>query len=79
MTLSMRWMTSLTIRLDSDGPVTLQLPDQWLWDILDEFIYQFQSFSVWRSKVKSRTEEELSLLIEGSQVRCDLPSDDDRC
>ena len=75
----MRWMTSLTIRLDSDGPVTLQLPDQWLWDILDEFIYQFQSFSVWRSKVKSRTEEELSLLIEGSQVRCDLPSDDDRC
>jgi translation initiation factor 3 subunit L len=55
--------------LDSDGPVTLQLPDQWLWDILDEFIYQFQSFSVWRSKVKNKSEEELMLLAEGSQVR----------
>ncbi|KAI0777653.1 eukaryotic translation initiation factor 3 subunit 6 [Trametes elegans] len=54
--------------LNSDGPVSLQLPEQWLWDIIDEFIYQFQSFCVWRSKVKSKTEEELSLLAEGSQV-----------
>ena len=54
--------------LDSDGPVSLQLPDQWLWDILDEFIYQFQSFSVWRSKAKNKTEEELLMLAEGSQV-----------
>ncbi|OJT07726.1 Eukaryotic translation initiation factor 3 subunit L [Trametes pubescens] len=54
--------------LNSDGPVALELPEQWLWDIIDEFIYQFQSFCVWRSKVKSKTEEELSLLSEGSQV-----------
>ncbi|KAI0635140.1 eukaryotic translation initiation factor 3 subunit 6 [Trametes polyzona] len=54
--------------LNSDGPVPLELPEQWLWDIIDEFIYQFQSFCVWRSKVKSKTEEELSLLAEGSQV-----------
>ncbi|EJD07900.1 eukaryotic translation initiation factor 3 subunit 6 [Fomitiporia mediterranea MF3/22] len=54
--------------LNSDGPVSHELPDQWLWDILDEFIYQFQSFSVWRSKVKNKTEEELVLLADGSQV-----------
>jgi len=54
--------------LNSDGPVSLQLPDQWLWDIVDEFIYQFQSFCVWRLKVKSKTEEELLLLADGSQI-----------
>ncbi|RPD65447.1 hypothetical protein L226DRAFT_530970 [Lentinus tigrinus ALCF2SS1-7] len=54
--------------LNSDGPVPLELPEQWLWDIIDEFIYQFQSFCVWRSKVKSKTEEELSLLADANQV-----------
>ncbi|KAJ3008748.1 hypothetical protein NUW54_g3037 [Trametes sanguinea] len=53
---------------DSDGPVPLELPEQWLWDIIDEFIYQFQSFCVWRSKVKSKTDEEIAMLAEGSQV-----------
>jgi len=51
-----------------DGPVSLQLPEQWLWDIVDEFIYQFQSFYVWRAKVKTKTEEELVMLADGSQV-----------
>jgi translation initiation factor 3 subunit L len=53
---------------DSDGPVTLELPEQWLWDIVDEFIYQYQSFSVWRSKAGSKTEEELTSLGDGGQV-----------
>ena len=53
---------------DSDGPVSLELPEQWLWDIIDEFIYQFQSFCVWRSKVKSKSDEELVLLADASQV-----------
>jgi hypothetical protein len=26
--------------LDAEGPVHLELPNQWLWDIIDEFIYQ---------------------------------------
>ena len=51
-----------------DGPVPLQLPEQWLWDIVDEFIYQFQSFYVWRSRVKTKTEEELVMLADGSQA-----------
>ncbi|KAH8103323.1 eukaryotic translation initiation factor 3 subunit 6 [Cristinia sonorae] len=54
--------------LNSDGPVALQLPEQWLWDIIDEFIYQFQSFCVWRTKVKSKTAEELQLLADAGQV-----------
>lgn len=46
--------------LNSDKPVELELPNQWLWDIIDEFIYQFQSFCQYRSKVKSKSEEELA-------------------
>ncbi|KAF5339548.1 hypothetical protein D9611_011424 [Ephemerocybe angulata] len=51
--------------LNSDGPVQLELPEQWLWDIIDEFIYQYQVFCSWRSKVKSKTEDELVMLAEG--------------
>jgi len=54
---------------DSDGPVELELPEQWLWDIIDEFIYQYQVFCTWRSKVTTKTEEELSLLADASPVR----------
>ena len=65
-----RTLTQYNCIADSeDGPVPLQLPEQWLWDIVDEFIYQFQSFYVWRAKVKTKTEEELVMLVDGSQVR----------
>ncbi|KAH8827570.1 eukaryotic translation initiation factor 3 subunit 6 [Flagelloscypha sp. PMI_526] len=50
--------------LNSDGPVALELPEQWLWDIIDEFIYQFQVFCTWRSKVKAKTDDELIALSE---------------
>ena len=53
---------------DSDGPVHLELPEQWLWDIIDEFIYQYQAFCTWRSKVKTKSEDELLMLADGSQV-----------
>jgi translation initiation factor 3 subunit L len=48
--------------------VQLQLPEQWLWDIIDEFIYQYQSYCVWRAKVKSKSEEELAVLADAGQV-----------
>lgn len=54
--------------LNSEGPVTLQLPEQWLWDIIDEFIYQYQVFCTWRSKIKSKNDDELALLEEGGGV-----------
>ncbi|KAK0199842.1 eukaryotic translation initiation factor 3 subunit 6 [Desarmillaria ectypa] len=51
--------------LNSDGPVELELPEQWLWDIIDEFIYQYQVFCTWRSKVASKTADELAVLEDG--------------
>lgn len=35
----------------TDEPSDLELPNQWLWDIIDEFIYQFQSFCHFRAKL----------------------------
>ncbi|PPQ99963.1 hypothetical protein CVT24_009542 [Panaeolus cyanescens] len=54
--------------LNSDGPVQLELPEQWLWDIIDEFIYQYQVFCTWRSKPNSKNQEELMMLAEGGPV-----------
>ncbi|XP_061196125.1 eukaryotic translation initiation factor 3 subunit L-like [Saccostrea echinata] len=48
--------------LNADGPVHLELPNQWLWDIIDEFIYQFQCFSIYRCKVNKKSDEEISFL-----------------
>ncbi|EFJ25086.1 hypothetical protein SELMODRAFT_146079 [Selaginella moellendorffii] len=44
------------------GNVNMQLPNQWLWDMVDEFIYQFQAFCQYRTKLKNKTEQELSWL-----------------
>lgn len=54
--------------LDSEEPVPLDLPIQWLWDMLDEFVYQFQSFAQWRSNPKNKSEEELEMLSEAQQI-----------
>jgi translation initiation factor 3 subunit L len=54
--------------LNSDGPVPLDLPIQWLWDMLDEFVYQFQSFAQWRASPKTKSEDELDMLAEASQI-----------
>ncbi|CAG8537609.1 9731_t:CDS:10 [Diversispora eburnea] len=54
--------------LNSGGPVSLELPNQWLWDIIDEFIYQFQSFCNYRNRLKNKTKEEITLLRENVQV-----------
>ncbi|OEL31840.1 Eukaryotic translation initiation factor 3 subunit L [Dichanthelium oligosanthes] len=44
------------------GVVNMQLPNQWLWDMVDEFVYQFQSFCQYRAKLKNKTEDELQQL-----------------
>lgn len=53
---------------DENGPVDLQLPNQWLWDMVDEFIYQFQAFCQYRSKLKSKSESEIQMLRENQQI-----------
>merc|ERR1712126_699329 len=45
--------------LDETRPSTLVLPNQWMWDIIDEFIYQFQSFCQYRAKIMNKAEEEM--------------------
>jgi len=53
-------LTSTSLELD--------LPGQWLWDIIDEFIYQFQSFCQYRCKLKNKPKEEILLLQNNPQV-----------
>lgn len=48
--------------LNAEGPVPLELPNQWLWDIIDEFIYQYQSFSQHRCKLSKKADVEIDTL-----------------
>ncbi|KAJ6674103.1 EUKARYOTIC TRANSLATION INITIATION FACTOR 3 SUBUNIT L [Salix viminalis] len=48
--------------------LNMQLPNQWLWDMVDEFVYQFQSFCQYRAKMKNKTEQEIALLRQFDQA-----------
>jgi len=48
--------------LSTETPVVLELPNQWLWEIVDEFIYQFQSFQQFRGKIQKKSDKELNIL-----------------
>ncbi|KAK5056018.1 hypothetical protein LTR84_012569 [Exophiala bonariae] len=53
--------------LNSDGPVEVEQPSYyWAWDVIDEFIYQFESFCRYRNRVArtAPTEEEAQVLRE---------------
>ncbi|KAG9456148.1 hypothetical protein H6P81_000656 [Aristolochia fimbriata] len=50
------------------GVVNMQLPNQWLWDMVDEFVYQFQSFCQYRARMKNKTEQEIALLRQYDQA-----------
>ena len=54
--------------LSSDTPVTLELPNQWLWEIIDEFIYQFQSFQQFRAKLHKKSQDEIEVLRHNPRV-----------
>ncbi|GAA6037176.1 hypothetical protein JCM8097_008772 [Rhodosporidiobolus ruineniae] len=56
------------IILNSPGPVPLALPIDWIYNIIDEFVYQYTSFVLWRNKVQGKTEEEKAALAESGQV-----------
>ncbi|KAK9477365.1 RNA polymerase I-associated factor PAF67-domain-containing protein [Lipomyces japonicus] len=51
---------------DSSSSVDLEIPTNWAWDLIDEFIYQFNSFGLYRSRTlrKSHNEEEVQILRE---------------
>ena len=42
---------------DNKEPISLELPDVWLWELIDEFIYQFQAFSQYKLRPKKTMEE----------------------
>jgi hypothetical protein len=46
----------------------MQLPVQWLWDMVDEFLYQFQSFCQFRAKLAHKSAEEIELLRQCDKV-----------
>lgn len=53
---------SFTTGVILQGNVNMQLPNLWLWEMIDEFCYQFQSFCTYRSKLGNRSAEEVELL-----------------
>lgn len=44
---------------DSPEPVELELPNKWLWDVIDEFIYQFESFAQYRVRLAGKTADDI--------------------
>ncbi|BDA50611.1 Eukaryotic translation initiation factor 3 subunit L [Coccomyxa sp. Obi] len=42
--------------------INMQLPNGWLWDMVDEFVYQFQSWQQYRGKLNTKSAEELETL-----------------
>lgn len=56
--------------LNSDGPVDTELPSYWAWDIIDEFIYQFNTFCIYRNKVIKRgsNTDEINLLKKNPEI-----------
>jgi len=54
---------NLVLGLDSAEPA-FELPSTWMWDIVDEFIYQFQTFHLFRNKVADLSAEEIAMLKE---------------
>ncbi|KTW30792.1 hypothetical protein T552_00504 [Pneumocystis carinii B80] len=54
--------------LNSENPVNLELPNHWAWDIVDEFIYQFQTFCNYKNRLSKRSEDEIHELRENPQI-----------
>lgn len=44
--------------LSAETPVTLELPDIWLWELIDEFVYQFQNYAQYRARTNDKNDKE---------------------
>lgn len=55
-----------TVILSSN--LNMQLPNGWLWDMVDEFTYQFQSFLQYRGKAAGKSPQEIQVLTESSDL-----------
>lgn len=50
-------------------PQNLELPDIWLWELVDEFVYQFQNYTQYRARLTDKNEEELEKLADSNNTR----------
>jgi translation initiation factor 3 subunit L len=50
-------------------PEDLELPDIWLWELVDEFVYQFQNYTQYRARLSDKTDEEIEKLSEPNNNR----------
>lgn len=50
-------------------PMNLELPDIWLWELVDEFVYQFQNYTQYRARLSDKNEEEMEKLLEPNNTR----------
>lgn len=49
--------------LSATSPVSLELPDIWLWELVDEFVYQFQNFAQYRARLTDINEDDMDDLL----------------
>jgi len=54
--------------LEPHEPVSLELPNVWLWDMIDEFIYQFQVYRMYRTKLTPADEKDVPTLVANPQA-----------
>ena len=50
-------------------PQNLDLPDIWLWELVDEFVYQFQNYTQYRARLTDKSEDEMDKLSEPNNNR----------
>lgn len=62
----LNYCTFFNIILLAPKPVQLELPDIWLWELLDEFVYQFQNYAQYRARLNDKSEDEKALLKQTS-------------
>ncbi|XP_055382687.1 eukaryotic translation initiation factor 3 subunit L [Condylostylus longicornis] len=43
--------------LSASDPVLIELPDIWLWELVDEFVYQFQNFAQYRARSRDNAND----------------------
>ena len=48
--------------------MSLELPHHWAWDIIDEFIFQFQSFCNYRQRAAKRQDDDAQILREAPTI-----------
>lgn len=54
--------------INTTEPVPLELPAIWLWELIDEFVYQFQSYTQYRARILKKPADELAFLNSNNKI-----------